>query len=207
MSDDTPTSVYKYFDEYGILLYVGITNRGMQRQREHNKDKDWWQYVASQFVEHFPSRGEALDREAWLITTHTPPFNTQLNPNHKTVSASYKAFRKLPTHDQSPLEIVQEAGKQIPLNVVSHDGNELTLSTPAKFAPILSLLKMDKGMRGIAGTARCAGVISAEPRGVSMEVLMQIKRGIVVDNPFLRVTVNLSKTGATFTGKNIQLAA
>lgn len=40
-----PTSVYRYYDENGLLLYVGITSRGSVRQREHNGDKEWWRFV------------------------------------------------------------------------------------------------------------------------------------------------------------------
>ena len=58
-----PTSVYKYFDRSNLLLYVGITSRGVQRQSEHNSDKPWWNYVASQQIEHFSTREEALQRE------------------------------------------------------------------------------------------------------------------------------------------------
>ena len=79
MAEANPTSVYLYFDCHGVLLYVGVTGRGVARQREHERTKPWWQYTHSQTIEHYQSRAAALEREAHLISVHCPPFNTQLN--------------------------------------------------------------------------------------------------------------------------------
>lgn len=51
MRDDTPTSLYKYYDRDGVLLYVGITGRGDTRNAEHNKTKFWWKFVSRQSME------------------------------------------------------------------------------------------------------------------------------------------------------------
>ena len=92
---DHHTSVYLYFDSDGLLLYVGITARGISRNREHNKTKDWWQYVARQEVEHYASRAEALQRETRLIKSRRPPFNAQQNPSHAQARADYLKLRAL----------------------------------------------------------------------------------------------------------------
>ncbi len=34
---DTPTTLYRLYDEGGDLLYVGISTRPLQRVREHSK--------------------------------------------------------------------------------------------------------------------------------------------------------------------------
>lgn len=86
---DVPTSVYRYYDVNDVLLYVGVTGRGLSRNSEHNRSKDWWPYVTRQTVDHFPSRGLALDRERSLIIKWTPPFNRQHNPQHKVMRAAY----------------------------------------------------------------------------------------------------------------------
>ena len=88
-----PTSVYRYYDERDLLLYVGITSRGASRNREHNDTKQWWQYVARQEVEHFRTRGEAAERERSLIRKHRPPFNTVHNIDAASSRAAYLAFR------------------------------------------------------------------------------------------------------------------
>lgn len=90
---DVPTSVYLYYDKNDVLLYVGITSRATKRQQEHNTDKEWWQYVAKQAIEHFASRPEALARESELIRQFRPPFNKQQNPDHEAMREMYMAYR------------------------------------------------------------------------------------------------------------------
>ena len=89
-----PTSVYRYYDQLGILIYVGITSRGVARNIEHNKSKVWWKYVARQSVQHFPTRAIALGVERRLIEKHRPPFNVQHNYGHAEVRAEYEEFQR-----------------------------------------------------------------------------------------------------------------
>lgn len=72
-----PTSVYLYYDKADRLLYVGITGRGHQRAKEHERSKSWWPLVARSEVQHFPTRERALEEESYLIAYHQPPHNTQ----------------------------------------------------------------------------------------------------------------------------------
>lgn len=83
------TSVYRYYDNGGVLLYVGITDRGVRRNREHNATKDWWRFVSGQKVEHFPTRNAAESRERELIQQFRPPFNIQHNPSHEHARRTY----------------------------------------------------------------------------------------------------------------------
>ena len=89
---EQPTSVYRYYDINGLLLYVGITSRGLSRNREHNTTKEWWHYVIRQDVDHYPTRAEALSVENSLIGLYRPPFNTQHNPSQKEDREAYLAF-------------------------------------------------------------------------------------------------------------------
>lgn len=105
-----PTSVYKYFDARRILIYVGITNAGILRNRQHNHSKEWWQYVVSQEIEHFSSRRLAHQREVELIEKFRPPFNTQHNRDHAASRRFYlnmvKGVVSLPVevlHDRKSL--------------------------------------------------------------------------------------------------------
>lgn len=86
-----PTSVYLYYDCHKILIYVGITQTGIARNRQHNRDKAWWPHVANQIVEHYDSREEAHAREVALISKFRPPFNQQHNPDHQQLRAAYTA--------------------------------------------------------------------------------------------------------------------
>lgn len=90
--DERPTSVYRYYDRNGLLIYVGITNQGIGRNRQHNADKDWWRFVLRQDVTHFRTRQAALDEERNLIQQHRPPFNTQHNPDVADRRAAYLAL-------------------------------------------------------------------------------------------------------------------
>jgi hypothetical protein len=85
----TPTSVYRYLDADGVLIYVGITNRGVQRQAEHVAHSKWWRFVHSQDVEHYDDRETAERRERYLIEKHQSPFNVAHNADHKRRLAAY----------------------------------------------------------------------------------------------------------------------
>lgn len=93
-----PTSLYRYYDEHGVLLYVGITGRGVSRNSEHNKSKPWWPFVVSQTVEHFATRAEALGAERRAIGGNRPPYNVQHNPRHADMRAAYEDLRQLRTY-------------------------------------------------------------------------------------------------------------
>ena len=94
MPQDSPTSVYKYYDAHGLILYVGITSRGTTRNGEHNRDKEWWPFVVRQEVEHHPTRAAALDRERSLIRRYRPPFNVVHNLGHEETRSAYLTFRE-----------------------------------------------------------------------------------------------------------------
>lgn len=98
-----PTSLYKYFDETGILIYVGITKTGILRNRQHNDDKEWWPFVSRQEVCHFQSREEAAERERFHIRSFAPPFNKAHNRDHEVIKAAYLALRR--THDADPMQV------------------------------------------------------------------------------------------------------
>lgn len=83
------TSVYQYFDARGVILYAGITAQGPGRQNQHNKTAEWWDFVASQAVEHYDTREVAQARETMLIRQHRPPFNRQQNPDHPKLRGAY----------------------------------------------------------------------------------------------------------------------
>lgn len=77
------TTLYRFFDADGALLYVGITKNGAQRWHEHSKSKEWWGRVASTTVEHYDTRAAALDAERAAIVAERPLFNVVHNVTHK----------------------------------------------------------------------------------------------------------------------------
>jgi hypothetical protein len=88
-----PTSVYKYFDEHGTLIYVGITKRSIGRQAEHTT-KEWWPFVVQQEIEHYADRQTAATRESDLIRSFSPPFNKVHNRDHAAHRNNYLAMRR-----------------------------------------------------------------------------------------------------------------
>lgn len=73
-----PTSLYRFYDQAGDLLYVGITSRGWERFAQHSRTKAWWPHVTTALVEHYPTRDAALTAEAEAIKTEGPMHNVQL---------------------------------------------------------------------------------------------------------------------------------
>lgn len=75
------TSLYRFYDADGALLYVGITSRGPYRWQEHEAHRAWWALVASSRVEHFEDRDEAASAERAAIRAEKPLHNvTHLHP-------------------------------------------------------------------------------------------------------------------------------
>lgn len=69
------TTLYRFFDADGALLYVGITNRSPRRIQEHSQSKGWWSDVMSATFEHFPSRRTAEHAESKAIEGESPRYN------------------------------------------------------------------------------------------------------------------------------------
>lgn len=95
-----PTSVYRYYDRDGVLLYVGITSRGPERNREHFKSKEWWRFVFRQDVSHYASRREAEEHERNLIQRYQPPFNVVHNPLWESLREEYLDGAERPSKEE-----------------------------------------------------------------------------------------------------------
>lgn len=75
MTDGGSTYLYRCWDVYGHLIYVGITDDVARRKRDHARDKHWWPDVARVTVMAFPRRVEALWAEWAVITSCSPTYN------------------------------------------------------------------------------------------------------------------------------------
>lgn len=69
------TALYRFFDEAGALLYVGITNDTETRWAVHAREKAWWADVHRTAVEWKTTRAEAETAEAEAIGREAPRWN------------------------------------------------------------------------------------------------------------------------------------
>lgn len=76
-------AVYRLFDEYGFLLYVGIAADVKARFAQHSKDKGWWRDVARWEVEWFRDRATAAAEEARAIVEEAPAYNVSGAPESR----------------------------------------------------------------------------------------------------------------------------
>ena len=72
---DKSTYLYRYYDRFGTLLYVGITDNPEQRSKTHASTKFWWNDVADKQHMAFETREQALWAEWAVITTCHPLHN------------------------------------------------------------------------------------------------------------------------------------
>jgi AcrR family transcriptional regulator len=80
MSQGAPTALYRYFDDKGRLLYVGITGGNPSRREDgHARSPFWMQLAASSTIERHPERVKALVAERAAIKAERPLFNRQYN--------------------------------------------------------------------------------------------------------------------------------
>ena len=183
-----PTSVYRYYDRTGLLLYVGITSRGTRRQREHNGDKEWWPFVARQEVEHYGSRREAASREKALIQEFRPPFNRTHNVDHEQLRELYMAAaqtmpdraqpqREGATAPLDPAEAFRSVGGKIPMTQIQR-GNEAVFATSAIFRSLL-LSAMPSSLNDVLLLApkKRGSLILVDTREPSPQLTFANKRG------------------------------
>lgn len=71
------TMLYRFYDEPGDLLYVGITDDPHIRWAAHarNRDNLWWERVRVVHTEWYPTRTEAEGAEVAAIQREKPQYN------------------------------------------------------------------------------------------------------------------------------------
>lgn len=69
------TTLYRFFNPQGVLLYVGISKKPFERWKQHRGDKPWWLEIATVTLEHFDTRREAMSAEEAAIKGEGPLFN------------------------------------------------------------------------------------------------------------------------------------
>jgi len=70
-----PYSLYRHFDQDGILLYVGISISLIGRIINHRGNSFWFDDVATVTIERFATKREVLDAEKLAIIKESPKHN------------------------------------------------------------------------------------------------------------------------------------
>lgn len=91
--DGGATSLYRYYDFAGVLLYVGITKDPAMRDAQHAKSSPWHALTSRRSVEWFDGRAEADAAERNAIRDEAPLFNTM----HSTTETRRRAMEYLVT--------------------------------------------------------------------------------------------------------------
>lgn len=68
------TALYRFFDEDGALLYIGITVNPRVRWRDH-AGRTWWPDVATKTLEWHTNRADAEAAEREAIRVELPRYN------------------------------------------------------------------------------------------------------------------------------------
>jgi predicted GIY-YIG superfamily endonuclease len=76
---DSEHALYRFFDDQGALLYIGLTVNLPTRLRDHHHGKAWWQSVARMTVQRYPTRAEVVEAERLAIIAERPIHNVQHN--------------------------------------------------------------------------------------------------------------------------------
>ncbi|MFJ8208137.1 GntR family transcriptional regulator [Streptomyces sp. NPDC096033] len=72
------TALYRYFDEAGHLLYVGISHDPDMREDQH-RNRRWYSLAAERTVTWYPNRAAALKAETEAIGIERPEHNNLHN--------------------------------------------------------------------------------------------------------------------------------
>ena len=78
MTGEGPFTLYRWWDENGSLVYLGITNNAGRRLDEHQRDKPWARECAQVTLQHLPEhwdRAEVLAYESRCIRQERPRRN------------------------------------------------------------------------------------------------------------------------------------
>jgi predicted GIY-YIG superfamily endonuclease len=82
--------VYRAYNKYGEILYVGVTGNLFSRMNQHARQSVWWKDAARLEWDEYAKRAWAVKAEADLIYALKPPFNLA-GKYRRTVAGSAQA--------------------------------------------------------------------------------------------------------------------
>lgn len=99
------TALYRFYDDRGQLLYIGISNRPRTRWQQHSVSKSWWSTVAHPTIQWLPSDvAEASEKLA--IARERPLFN-QIHSEGKVQARRTALGVELTMKAPTPVQVVE----------------------------------------------------------------------------------------------------
>lgn len=97
-------TVYRHYDKFGNLLYVGCTTDPETRLSGHKSVSSWYKQIAKIEMEHFDTRQQALAEEERQIKALSPLHNSRPRPDFVTVKlklcwSDYSEFQRIARTD------------------------------------------------------------------------------------------------------------
>ena len=81
-----PHIVYHVYGDNHECLYIGCSGEVLSRMAQHARVVGWYSDIKYITLDHYPTRGEALNAESIAIELEHPIYNRRLTPKHGTVS-------------------------------------------------------------------------------------------------------------------------
>lgn len=87
------TTLYRSFDESGILLYIGIADAPVTRFEQHGRSSAWAIYTSSLTFSSYTDREDCLLAEKHAVRHEDPVYNIVHAGTNETRVASYLEYR------------------------------------------------------------------------------------------------------------------
>ena len=133
--------LYRHYDKYGQLLYIGISLNVVNRLISHKRYSEWFVDIANITMEKFPTRNEAIIAEQLAIARERPKHNIVHNREPKKSQEKYNGLA-LTDNDRYIInycsKILQERNLEFTENNFSDIQNEFfpNLTVEEEYFPI-----------------------------------------------------------------------
>lgn len=116
-----PGQLYRHFDDMGTLLYVGVSLSSVNRLGQHKDHSHWFNRIATQKIEHFTTREEALAAETKAIQDENPTYNVHKRRKESDEPTRYELTRQDLVHRilLHPVYTIKEAAELLKVGVTA----------------------------------------------------------------------------------------
>jgi len=86
--------LYRAFNEYGELLYIGISGQWHRRLHEHEKTSAWIEEADYVKLERFPDRESVSEAEQLAVLVEKPLYNKVYNQEYESAATHWHRIKK-----------------------------------------------------------------------------------------------------------------